>query len=169
MRYNYCPKCGTKLIEKLTGDEGLVPFCETCNKLWFDSFADSSIILVVNEFDEIALLKQGYISDKYCTLVAGYIKPGETAEETAYREVEEEIGVSLETLEFIGTRWFPHGEVLMHGFIGTAKKKELVLSSEVDSAQWVPAEKVGDMIFPDSPENTASYLYKIYINRKNNI
>ena len=65
MHYKYCPDCGTKLIEKHAGDDGDVPFCEACNKYWFDSFASASIVLVVNEYNEIALLTQGYLSDKY--------------------------------------------------------------------------------------------------------
>ncbi len=49
MRYVYCPKCGAKLSERPAGDDGNVPFCEACNKYWFDTFADASIIMVVNE------------------------------------------------------------------------------------------------------------------------
>ena len=76
------------------------------------------------------------------SFVAGYITPGETAEETALREVQEEIGVTLDSLKYAGTYWFGKNELLMHGFIGRAKKCELILSQEVDSAQWVPAERV---------------------------
>ncbi|WP_275935262.1 hypothetical protein [Abyssisolibacter fermentans] len=31
MLHNYCSVCGDKLIEKTIGDEGLLPFCSTCN------------------------------------------------------------------------------------------------------------------------------------------
>ena len=165
MRYKYCPQCGEKLILKEAGDDGDTPFCNVCGHFWFDTFADCSIILVANEFREIALLRQSYLSDKYCTFVSGYIKPGETAEETAYREVEEEIGLKLESLENCGTFWFPRNEILMHGFIGYVKKAPFRLSSEVDSAEWTPAAEVKDKIFPDLPGNTAFALYKLYLNK----
>lgn len=163
MRYRYCPQCGAKLTEKPAGDDGNVPFCVQCNKLWFDSFASCSIVLVANEYHEIALLRQSYMSDKYTSFVSGYITPGETAEETAIREVKEEIGVTLESMEYVGTYWFEKTECLMHGYIGKAKKCELVLSSEVDSAEWTKAEEVVRTLFPDAPGNAAFALYKKYM------
>lgn len=163
MHYKYCPECGTKLIDRLAGDDGQVPYCETCEKYWFDSFASSSIILVANEFHEVVVLTQKYISDKYKTFVAGYMTPGETAEETAFREVKEEIGITLDRLEYAGTHWFSKKEILMHCFIGYAKKAEFVLSDEVDEAQWLPAEEVKNVIFPDSPDNAAFAILKKYL------
>lgn len=163
MRYIYCPLCGKKLIFKAAGDDGDIPFCTSCNKYWFDSFADAVIVMVVNEHNEIALLRQGYLSDKYTSFVAGYITPGESAEETAIREVKEEIGVELEKLEYDGTMWFPRGELLMHRFIGRAKKCELVLSKEVDAAEWTPCKEVSKTLFPDAPGNAAFAMYKKFM------
>lgn len=165
MRFSYCPKCGTKLVEKVAGDEGEVPYCLNCQKYWFEMFSDASIILVANELNEIVLLRQGYISDKYCTFVSGYIKPGETAEETAFREVEEEVGLTLESLENDGTFWFPPSEVLMHCFIGRTKKRELTLSQEVDQAFWTPVQDVGNFIFPESPENACYKMWQRFIKK----
>lgn len=165
MRYIYCPLCGAKLKEKECGDDGYVPFCINCDKLWFDTFSSCSIILVANECQEVALLKQSYISDKYMTLVAGYIVPGESAEETALREVKEELGIELDALEYAGTYWFSKNELLMHGFIGMVKKCDFKLSAEVDEAKWTPVEDVPKRIFPDSPGNAAYAVYKLYMDR----
>ena len=159
MRYIYCPQCGQKLVERAAGDEGMVPYCERCEKLWFDTFPSCSIVLVANEYGEIALLRQDYMSDKYTTFVSGYITPGENAEETALREVREEIGIELEGVDYAGTYWFAKQGLLMHGFIARSKKQPLKLSSEVDWAEWTPAEKVIETIFPDSPGNAAYAIY----------
>lgn len=166
MHYKFCPECGSKLIDKPAGDEGNVPFCVDCNRYWFDSFGSCSIVMVVNELDEVALLTQNYLSSKYKTFVSGYIIPGESAEETAIREVQEEIGVTVERLESAGTYWFGAKELLMHGFIGYAPKCDLVRSQEVDEAVWVPAPQVGGLIFPDSPGNAAFAIYKKYMASK---
>lgn len=165
MRYKYCPMCAAKLILKNAGDEGAVPYCQQCKRFWFDTFSSCSIVLVANEENEIAVLRQGYLSDKYGTFVSGYITPGETAEQTAYREVKEEIGITLDSLEYAGTYWFGKREILMHGFIGYAKKADFRLSQEVDSVKWVKAEKAGDIIFPDSPENAAFKIYSKYMKK----
>lgn len=163
MRYVYCPHCGTKLINKKAGDDGAVPFCELCKKYWFDSFASCVIVLVYNEFDEIVLCRQGYLSDKYTSVTSGYITPGENAEETALREVKEELGIELESLEYAGTVWFGANDMLMHGFVGFAHKCELKLSEEIDSAEWVYYTEAPKTMFPDSPGNALHVVYRKFL------
>ncbi len=163
MHYSYCPQCGVKLIDKMAGDDGYVPFCEQCNKYWFDTFSSCSIVLVANQYKEIVLLRQSYMSDRFASFVSGYITPGENAEETAIREVKEELGIEIEKLEYAGTYWFPPKELLMHGFIGFASKNDFKLSGEVDSAEWVPARKAPETMFPDKPGNAMHPIYKKYL------
>lgn len=148
MRFKYCPDCGEKLIMKPIGDEGDVPFCESCARPWFDMFSSAVIVLVVNEYGEAALLRQDYMSTEHRVLVSGYIKPGESAEETARREVAEEIGIELTDNRLVGTYWFAKKDMMMIGFIARAEKAELVLSGEVDEARWVPVEEAIDLVHP---------------------
>ena len=148
MRFRYCPDCGEKLTLKQLGDEGGVPFCKKCGKPWFEMFPSAVIVLVVNEDGEAALLRQSYISNKYCNLVSGYMKPGENAEETARREVAEEIGIELDELRLVGTYWFAKKDMLMIGFIGRTTDGEFTLSKEVDSAEWVSAGKAIKLVHP---------------------
>ena len=163
MRYKYCPNCGTKLTEIKSGDEGMVPYCEPCKIRWFDTFYSCVIVLVYNEYDEIVLCRQSYLSDRYASVTAGFITPGETAEECAVREVKEELGLDLEMLEYTGTYWFGMREQLMHGFIGFAHKKDLILSEEIDSAKWVPALDAPKTMFPDVPGNCLHIIYRKFL------
>lgn len=164
MRFKYCPNCGTKLIEKEIGDEGAVPFCQSCNIPLFEMFSSSVITLVVNEYEEAVLLRQNYISNQYYNLVSGYIKPGETAELTAVREVYEEIGIHLIEVDFAGTYWFEKKNMLMIGFIAKTKKTEFRLSGEVDNAAWIPVEEALKRVHP---KGSVSYaLLKKYLDCK---
>lgn len=164
MRFKFCPDCGEKLITKELGDEGEVPFCEKCERPWFDMFSSAVIVLVVNEFGEVALLRQDYMSTEYRVLVSGYIKPGETAEETASREVKEEIGIELAENRLVGTYWFAKKEMMMIGFIARAEKAEFTLSKEVDGAEWASVEKAINMVHP---KGSVSYaLLEEYLNGK---
>jgi NAD+ diphosphatase len=175
MRYEYCPKCGKKLIQKQAGDDGLVPYCEDCEKYWFDTFGSCVIIMVVRgggkgnadsgQNPEVLLLRQKYMSDEYMNFVSGYITVGENAEESAYREVLEETGIKLDDLEYSGTWFFKLQELLMHGFIGYTSQSEFTLSPEVDGAQWVPLEKLEDYMYPDSPGNAQFGTYQVYLQR----
>ena len=90
MHFTFCPHCGTKLIGKEIGDEGVIPYCESCNIPLWDMFTTSIIAAVVNEYDEVALLRQNYVSATKYVCVAGIMKIGESAEETVIREVKEE-------------------------------------------------------------------------------
>lgn len=148
MHFNYCPDCGEKLILKPIGDEGDVPFCEKCSRPWFDMFSSAVIVLVVNEYGEAALLRQDYMSMEHRVLVSGYIKPGESAEETARREVAEEIGIGLTDNRLVGTYWFEKKGMMMIGFIAHTNKAEFTLSGEVDSAEWVSAEEAIKLVHP---------------------
>ena len=163
MHYNYCPECGEKLKDKMAGDDGKVPFCKKCNQYWFDSFSSCCIVLVANQYREIALLRQMYMSDQFTSFVSGYITPGESAEEAAIREVKEELGIDIERLEYAGTYWFGAKELLMHGIIGFASKADFRLSSEVDSAAWVSVLKAPETMFPDRPGNAMYPIYRKYL------
>ena len=137
MHFTFCPHCGTKLIGKEIGDEGVIPFCEKCSIPLWDMFTTSIIAAVVNEYDEIALLRQNYVSATKYVCVAGIMKIGESAEETVIREVKEEIGQDVEALEFISSYPYEKREMLMLGYKATVNKKDFKLSGEVDSVAWV--------------------------------
>lgn len=141
MRFTYCPHCGTKLIGKKIGDEGVIPFCDRCNVPLWDMFTTSIIAAVVNEYGEVALLRQGYVSQTNYVCVAGIMKLGESAEETVIREIKEEINQDVESLEFIRSYPYEKKEMLMLGYKATVKKKDFKLSGEVDSAVWVKFQK----------------------------
>ena len=163
MRFKHCPDCGTKLVMKNIGDEGMTPWCDNCRKPWFDMFPTCVMTLVVNEYEEALLQKQEYLSDKYWNLVTGFMKPGETAEVSAVREVEEEAGITVESAEFAGTYWFEAGGLMMIGFIAKAKKAPLTPSVEVSESRWVPVHEAINMVFPKEEGNVTYILIEKYI------
>lgn len=141
MHFTYCPYCGTKLIDKEIGDEGMIPFCTNCSIPLWDMFTTSIIAAVVNECGEIALLRQNYVSTTNYVCVAGIMKIGEAAEETVIREVKEEIGQDVEKLEFVKSYPYEKKEMLMLGYKASVKKQDFEFSAEVDSVEWIKLEK----------------------------
>jgi NAD+ diphosphatase len=141
MHFTYCPHCGTKLTGKEIGDEGIIPYCENCKIPLWDMFTTSIITAVVNEYGEIALLKQNYVSTTKYVCVAGIMKIGESAEDTVVREVKEEIGQDVKSLQFIKSYPYEKRGMLMLGYKANVSKQSLKLSGEVDSAQWVKLEE----------------------------
>lgn len=149
MEFQYCPHCGTKAVPREIGDEGLIPWCPACRLPLFPMFSTCIIALAADdEAGEVALLRQNYISTQYHNLVSGYMKPGESAEECAAREVEEELGLKVSGLSMTGTYWFGKKDMLMVGFIARVHKQNFRLSGEVDQAVWVPPEKALTLLHP---------------------
>ena len=136
MMFKFCPECGAGLVPKEIGDEGVIPYCSSCKKPWFALSTPCVICLVVNEYGEIALIKQTYATDNN-VCVAGFIAQGETAEAAAAREVEEEIGLKAEQIQYISSYYYPKNDNLMLGFVVTVKKESFTLSgNEVEQAGW---------------------------------
>ena len=79
------------------------------------------------------------------------------------REVKEELGLDIESLESTGSYWFQKRGQLMHGFIGRVKKKDLMCSQEIESAAWVLAESAPEVMFPDWKGNHAYDIYRRYM------
>ena len=161
MRFTYCPYCGMKLSSRVLGDEGAVPWCDGCGKPFFDMFSSCVIVLVVNDREEAAVLMQDHLSAKYGTLVSGYIKPGESAEDCARRETEEELGLQLKELSIQKTWWHGKRDQLMVGFVGRAEDTDFRLSSEVAQARWVPVREALEQVHP---KGSISYaLIELYL------
>ena len=140
MRFQYCPHCGRKAEMRQVGDEGVIPYCAACEVPLWDLFTTSIIAAVVNEYDEVALLRQDYVSTTNHVCVAGVMKPGESAEETVVREISEELGLRVKSFKYIKSYPYEKKEMLMLGFQAVVDKQEFILSGEVDAAEWVRFE-----------------------------
>lgn len=148
MKFEYCPKCGTKLVDRPMDDEGTVPYCDTCRRPRFDLFKVAVIGLVENERGEVALIRQRTFSRRYESLVSGFVNAGERAEDALEREVREELGIAVSDLRFEGTHWFEAKGILMLGFFARARKQPFRLTREVDEAHWVSLRKAARLVHP---------------------
>ena len=145
MFFEYCPKCGMKLDKKEIGDEGLVPFCLVCEQPHFSFSYPCVICLVVDDANNIVLIKQSYVSNNYIC-VAGFVKQGETIEHTALREVEEETGLKVLDVEYIKSYYYSKRDNLMFGFVCKVEKAEFSISNEIDKAEWFTLEEAEGLL-----------------------
>lgn len=111
----YCSECGTKLIEKECGIDGLVPYCPTCKQFRFPMFNSAISTIIFNPTkDKILLIKQ-YGKD-FNVLVAGYITKGENAKETLIREIKEEINLNVIDYTYNDNEYYQPSNTLMHNY-----------------------------------------------------
>ena len=144
MHFIYCPECGAKTVLRQMGDDGAVPYCEQCSRPLFDMFSTCVLSVVKNPTGEIALIQQSYGQQETFVGVAGYMKPGETAEEAALREIREEIGIDASGLRFLFSAWHAAKGQLMLCFCAESDAAEFQLSQEVREAKWfAPADACG--------------------------
>ena len=149
MHFTFCPHCGARLGSVPFGDDGRVPWCKACHKPFFDIFPVVAITMVVNEEEEVALLKPKYMSEQYYNVVSGYVQPGEAAELCAAREVQEEIGVQVRDVHFVCSHWESEQQMLLLGFVARATKGSFTLSEEINAAKWVPVAQALDLVYPE--------------------
>lgn len=145
MQFRFCPQCGSKLTTKQVGDEGEIPFCESCGRPWF-SFSYSCVICLLTDGEgRFALIKQTYATKNY-VCVAGFIKEQETAEQTAIREIREETGLEVLSLRYVNSYYYPKHDNLMLGYVCTVKPGEFKLSGEVERAGWFELEEARELL-----------------------
>jgi ribosomal protein S18 acetylase RimI-like enzyme len=143
MIFEYCPKCGQKLDKKEIGDEGLVPFCIPCNTPWFSFSYPCILCLIVDENDNVVLTRDK--ANTYYGGVAGFIKESETAENAAKREIEEEVGLIVDDIQFVKSSMARDN--LMMTFICRTKNAELKISEkELYAAEWFPVNEAINLV-----------------------
>ena len=150
MHYRFCPFCGRALSSRLLGDEGEVPYCEDCRMPLFDHAYACVLVLVVNDKEEAALLSQPEVIADYPVLVAGYIRPGDSAEEAALRETAEELGLAARAPRYIRSYYNACRDRLMLGFLVRTGSGSFRLSGEVAGAGWVPLSDAPTRLRPGS-------------------
>ena len=155
MIFKYCAECGHRLEEIKYGDDDC-KICPSCKKMYGSSPFPVVAVLVVNEFNEILLLKQNHISEAKWTIVTGYLIDGETIEDAVVREVKEETGQDVIKCQYVASYYFAPKQLIMIGFIAYVKKSGFSDSDEVDGIKWYKINDVNDVI---ARENNCSGMH----------
>lgn len=155
MHFEYCAKCGAKLEDIKCGDD-MCKICPSCKQIYGSSPFPVVAVLVVNEFNEVLLLKQNYISKSKWTIVTGYVSDAETLEEAVVREVKEETGQDVSECQYVSSYYFAPKQLIMIGFLARVKKSEFGHSEEVDALHWYKIEEVDEVI---ARENNCSGIH----------
>ena len=141
----YCSECGTQLIEKECGIDGLVPYCPTCKQFRFPMFNSAISTIIFNHTkDNILLIKQ-YGKD-FNVLVAGYITKGENAKETLIREIKEEVNLNVVDYTYNDNEYYQPSNTLMHNYAVVVDSEDFKLTNEVDEAHWYSIEEARKQI-----------------------
>jgi NAD+ diphosphatase len=95
----FCPKCGSS---ELIPNADLSLKCSDCGFHFYVNAAAAVAALVVNEEGKLLLTRRAVDPDYgKLDLPGGFIDPGESAEEAVKRELWEELGMKVKSVEYV--------------------------------------------------------------------
>ena len=118
----FCGRCGTPTVP---GEKERSLVCPRCGCVEYPSIPPS-VLVAVRDGERLLLTRYNRPGTPRYVLVAGYVEAGETAEQTAAREVMEETGVRIKNLRYLGSQ--PWG---LSGTLSLAFSAELDGSDEI--------------------------------------
>ncbi|GAB2623835.1 NAD(+) diphosphatase [Novilysobacter erysipheiresistens] len=137
-RHRHCGICGAGLAFSRGGWLGR---CEGCGVEHYPR-TDPAVIVAVTDGTRLLLGRQASWPARRYSVLAGFVEPGETLEQTVAREVLEETGVRVRGCRYLGSQPWPFPGQLMLGFIAVAEPDEPRVDDELEDARWFDADQV---------------------------
>ena len=97
--------------------------------------------VIVDDQGRVLLVKHAY-GELNWELPGGGGEPGESAEETAHREVREEVGVQLEVERISGIYWDPAESAHHFAFRARHRGEPRVASPEITDVAWFSPDRL---------------------------
>jgi NAD+ diphosphatase len=148
----FCGRCGG-LTDLRTA--GYSASCAGCGLVVYPQ-THPAVIMCVSDGEKILLGRQAIWPERRWSLLAGFIEPGESPEQTVVREVWEESGVKVERVRYVASQPWPMPMALMLGFEAYAPEQPIAISEELQAACWYGREQLrelvasGELLLPDA-------------------
>lgn len=138
-----CPRCGAP-TESVRG--GSVRRCPEDGSEHFPRTDPAMIVLVTDGGDRCVLGRQAvWPAGRYSTL-AGFVEPGESAEQAVVREVWEETGIVARDVVYQASQPWPFPSSLMLGFWAVCDPDAVPVArdGELEDARWFTKDELRD-------------------------
>ena len=160
--HQYCGACGRPTELSTTDRSRKCPDCE----IPLYPRLSPAMIVSVERGDEILLGRSNNFPPGIFSLLAGFVEPGESAEEAVIREVFEETRIVVHNVRYFGSQAWPFPNSLMLGFTAD------YLSGEVDTSHDQDMESADFFQVNDLPNtfpgkiSISQWLLHDFIERK---
>ncbi len=148
----HCPRCGAATEVTQTG---WVRACPGCGAEQYPRTDPAVIMMVTDPDDRLLLGRHSRWQRGHYSTLAGFVEPGESAEDAVRREVFEEAGVQVGEVQYLTSQPWPFPASLMLGFHAHALSSEIRVDGvELVEAHWWSREDVaidlasGDLLLP---------------------
>lgn len=138
-RNRFCGVCGAAVA---FARGGFVGRCGQCGTEHYPR-VDPAVIVAVENNGRLLLGRQATWAPRRWSVLAGFVEPGETFEQTVAREVFEETRVRVIQSHYLGTQPWPFPGALMVGFQASAHDDVPTVDGELEAARWFDVEEIG--------------------------
>lgn len=145
--HRYCGACGNKnvLAHGVQPGQQLLR-CNDCQTDYYPRI-NPCVIVLITRGNNILLAKSIRRGATFYSCLAGFIEPGESAEEAVAREVLEEVGIRVNNIRYVKSQPWPFPSQLMLGFYADYVSGDITPDpAELAEADWY---NVNDL--PDTP------------------
>jgi NAD+ diphosphatase len=154
--HGHCPRCGAVTEPELAGHARR---CVADGSEHFPRLDPAVIMLVTDSADRCLLARNATWPEKRVSILAGFVEPGESAEQAVAREVCEETGITVGDVHYVGSQPWPMPHSLMLGFRAraTGSLEITVDSEEIAEAHWFSRDELraavasGEIRLPPPP------------------
>jgi len=130
----FCGTCGAE--NNYNAEEGC-RLCPACGRMEFPRICPAVIIIITDNENRILLAHNKKFRAGLYSHIAGFNEAGETLEETAAREIREEINIEVSGIEYVKSQPWPFPNSLMTGFKARYLSGEIRPDGiEIEDAQW---------------------------------
>lgn len=149
----FCPACGTRTELR---NAGWSRHCPACGREHFPR-TDPAVIVAVTDGERLLLGSNAAWPAGRYSCFAGFVEAGESAEESLVREIEEESGVRISALEYVGSQAWPYPRSLMLGYLASTEDSAAARpdGSEIVDVRWFEPDEIeralagdGDVVLP---------------------
>ncbi|MBD1909171.1 MULTISPECIES: NAD(+) diphosphatase [unclassified Leptolyngbya] len=131
--HQFCGHCAARMTQ--LPDER-AKRCPNCGLVNYPRLSPAVIVLIARG-EELLLARAPHFPAGMYGLVAGFVEPGESLEDTIKREVHEEVGITIKNLCYFGSQPWPFPNSLMVGFTAEYENGEIEIDpQELEVAAW---------------------------------
>ncbi|MEM8810916.1 MAG: NAD(+) diphosphatase [Cyanobacteria bacterium P01_G01_bin.38] len=131
--HQYCGHCAMAMVD---GVSDRAKRCPKCGLRQYPRLSPA-IIVLISRGDELLLARAPRFREGMYSVLAGFVEPGESLEETVAREVYEEVGIAVKDIRYFGSQPWPFPNSLMIGFTASYASGEIAIDGkEIEAADW---------------------------------
>ena len=147
-RHRFCANCGNPTD---IAEAGYTRHCPRCGADHFPR-TDPVVIMTVEHDDRLLLGRRAGWPPGRLSVLAGFVSPGESAEEAVTREVQEESGIIARDPVFVASQPWPFPSSLMLGFHAVSDGGEpRATDGELEEVHWLGRDAIQEAIDGGDP------------------